>query len=365
MPQLIVTAKRLNKRKVIPFNFPDPASIIGEVLKGSSFEGVEVNESEIPNKSLGKWYRDRDGHFYWGGGLVATPSFLAGAESVPQEDWWIKSLNLASIWQDFNERGNRAKIAILDSGFNTNIPDLVNGIKESKIFFTSVAGNPITINDTFGHGSHCASLIGGRNRDNITGCAPEAEIFVAKICSQGSVRSFSIMVDAIKWAIEKKVDVISISYGGESSDDGLTEIINTAVNEHKIICIASIGDVIPNSANSACFPALLNQCIAVGATDAQNKIAPVTVIDNKTEINAPGDNILGYSLSNQLEPKTGTSQAAAIVAGICGLIISRHKNLGKNYTVESIRSLILHNSDEVADLPNQKIISPLKIFSKI
>lgn len=45
----------------------DKAGIVGTVNRGFTFEG-----SEIPNiidPSLGRWYKDRDNYFYWGGGL--------------------------------------------------------------------------------------------------------------------------------------------------------------------------------------------------------------------------------------------------------------------------------------------------------
>jgi GH25 family lysozyme M1 (1,4-beta-N-acetylmuramidase) len=68
MPQLIVTAAKLNKRNRAPSKLPDPNGIIGTVYKGYTFEGIEC--VTIPNPALGKWYQDRDGSFYWGGGLV-------------------------------------------------------------------------------------------------------------------------------------------------------------------------------------------------------------------------------------------------------------------------------------------------------
>ncbi len=357
MQQFVVSVKTLNKRKVVPVNFPDSDNIIGEVKEGFSFEGEEV--AIVPNPNLGKWYKDRDGHFYWGGGVK---EFLQG-ESSPQVDWWITALNLPHIWKDFDETGDKATVAILDSGFNVNIPDLKDGVKDSKIFFNSVAGNPVTIDDTFGHGSHCTSLIGGRNKSFVTGCAPSSGLFIAKICSQGAVRNFSIMVEAIKWAIANMVDIISISYGGESPDNDLRDIINSAVNTHNIIVIAAIGDMVSNSTNAACFPALYDDCIAVGASNDQQQVAAITIVNKKTEINAPGENILGYGLTDQLISKTGTSQAAAIVAGICALIVSRHKKTGKLYSVKSIRDLIIQNADIVSN--DEKIISPFKIFSKI
>jgi chitosanase len=65
--RLIVKAKKLNKRNRIPHFFPDPNGITGVVSADTIFEGEEV--LSVPNPALGKWYRDRDGHFYWGGGL--------------------------------------------------------------------------------------------------------------------------------------------------------------------------------------------------------------------------------------------------------------------------------------------------------
>jgi len=66
MAQLIVTVKKLNRRSSVPRNFTDQ-NIIGAVSKGFRFEGTEVPGT---NASLGKWYEDGQGHYYWGGGLL-------------------------------------------------------------------------------------------------------------------------------------------------------------------------------------------------------------------------------------------------------------------------------------------------------
>jgi lysozyme len=68
MLQLIVTANKLNKRNNIPAKLPEPNGIVGTVNKGFSFEGTEF--LPVPNPALGKWYQDRDGSFYWGGGVI-------------------------------------------------------------------------------------------------------------------------------------------------------------------------------------------------------------------------------------------------------------------------------------------------------
>ncbi len=67
MTQLIVKAKKLNKRKRVPSFLPDTNGITGFVKENFIFEGEEV--TIVPNPDLGKWYKDRDDNFYWGGGL--------------------------------------------------------------------------------------------------------------------------------------------------------------------------------------------------------------------------------------------------------------------------------------------------------
>jgi subtilisin family serine protease len=332
------------------YQYLAPGSILevdGKLYKGDSYDGIDT------------WYKDGAGNYYWSGGVDKNLEPIIGYPD------WMLDLKIPEIWKDYQEYGSMAKIAVLDTGFDINNPDIVNGVKDYKFFFQSTSGNPISINDSLGHGSHCSSLIGGKNIFNLTGCAPQSELYIAKICEQGSVKSYSTIVDAIKWAIEKQVDIISISYGGESPNDTLKATINTAVNDHNILVIAAIGDVIENSANKPCYPALYDSCLAVGATNKSNRISSVTILNNKTEINAPGENILGYMLDKITETQTGTSQAAAIVSGICALIISRHKNLGKNYTVNTIRKLIIQHFDNITDSPNQKLISPIKIFQNI
>ena len=68
MLQLMVIANKLNKRNKIPANLSDKNTIIGIVNKGFRFLGTEV--LQVANPALGKWYRDRDGSFYWGGGII-------------------------------------------------------------------------------------------------------------------------------------------------------------------------------------------------------------------------------------------------------------------------------------------------------
>lgn len=65
MAQLKVVVNKLNRRRTPISDFGEKGIVTGVVFKG--FQFVSIDEEE--NK-LGKWYKDFDGNYYWGGGLT-------------------------------------------------------------------------------------------------------------------------------------------------------------------------------------------------------------------------------------------------------------------------------------------------------
>ena len=84
MFRLIVTANKLNKRKQIPAALPDANSIVGVVFKNFEFSAEEVPAASVPNPALGKWYKDADNCFYWGGGVTVVPESGSSSASKAQ-----------------------------------------------------------------------------------------------------------------------------------------------------------------------------------------------------------------------------------------------------------------------------------------
>ncbi|REG90454.1 glycoside hydrolase family 25 protein [Flavobacterium aquicola] len=78
MSQLKVIVNKLNKRTEPISKFVDKSNIIGTVSKGYMFEGTK----QISN-ALGDWFEDRDGYYYWGGGLLTLDIPLGTTVQVP------------------------------------------------------------------------------------------------------------------------------------------------------------------------------------------------------------------------------------------------------------------------------------------
>lgn len=65
MAQLKVIVNKLNRRRNPITQFSEKGNVTGTVLKGFQFVSVKEEKND-----LGIWYMDRDGNYYWGGGLA-------------------------------------------------------------------------------------------------------------------------------------------------------------------------------------------------------------------------------------------------------------------------------------------------------
>ena len=80
MIQVKVIVQKLNRRKSPITDFGDKNNIIGTVSKGYLF----TSDSQITN-NLGTWYADRDGYYYWQGGVtVLGPAEIASDNSLSE-----------------------------------------------------------------------------------------------------------------------------------------------------------------------------------------------------------------------------------------------------------------------------------------
>src|SRR5687767_10192510 len=118
MIPLRVKVPKLNKRKSPVTDFSDKSNITGVVFMDFVFEGEHLSFGEVD------WYRDRDGHFYWGNALEVLTPAMAFADSG-------RVLNYQSVFtqldsQLFKNEGKGIKVAILDTGFFVDHPDLAH-----------------------------------------------------------------------------------------------------------------------------------------------------------------------------------------------------------------------------------------------
>jgi hypothetical protein len=363
----VIAKKGLNKRTVPITDFADKKNIAGVVLYNFSFQAEEVPEMA---NSLGKWYRDRDGYYYWGGGLIKSSEIKSIPEIAPPvgnfSDFWFNELGISEIWDKFSEKGENAKVLILDSGINTDLVEIASAIEEPAKNFVPGSAS-IKNSDQDFHGTHCGSLIAARSNTQFIGAAPATKLFVGKITEYGDLENSNTMKVALQefLKVDYDFDIISISQTLISKDKELENLLVQHVNKNRIV-IASIGNdpELQNGPYSR-YPGAFEECISVGSL-TNNRVLSVFSMDPiNTDIFCFGENIHSYQDTSEPKPLTGTSQAAAIVAGICCLIVSWLKKNDFSYDYLSIRKLIQKYSVPAVNSNNQRLIHPLSIFSKL
>ena len=331
MANLKVVVPLLNKRLFPVVNTADKSNVVGQVMKDSRFESI----AEITNAS-GNWYQDRDGYYYWGGGVSKLQPENNTSLQPDIYPNWMLNLNIPQIWA--YSTGKNVGVAIIDTGIDELNSQLPYNKSNYYIFDKNAS-----LQDSNGHGTHCAGLIGARNEQGkIVGAAPDCNLFVCKISEKGSLKASELFryADAINWcANQEEIHLISISWGSFINDQTIVSDIQAAVNnaiaKNKVV-LCAIGDASQFNDPGPLYPASVDNTIGIGSIPVENVLYPY--INRSLTTLIEGINIASYGLNNQSIELSGTSQSNAIIAGIIALIIEK-KNM--NYTPSEIKDTLL------------------------
>ncbi len=278
-------------------------------------------------------------------GLVMVSCFSAEAytDDGTADNWAYESVH-ADAAAAYGCDGTGVRIAILDTGVREShevFQAAGSGTASGTIFIEGIdyTGTPLGgTRDYIGHGTFIASILAAQpeNSLGITGIAPGAELVPMK-CFDKEDASVSVLTQAIYDAADiYECDIIHMSWGTESEDDGLLEAVEYAY-EKGCILVASAG----NDGNSAEFyPAAWPQVISVGAADRDFKRTGFSQQNSQTLILAPGSGIAGAGHTSDRASctLTGTSYAAAYVTGAAALALQAVPSLTPEAFVQVLRN---------------------------
>jgi len=237
----------------------------------------------------------------------------------------LDMIKAKSIWAE-SKKGAGVKIAVIDSGCDINHENLKNNIIGVRNFTNEDKKNPNIVIDRVGHGTHVTGIICA-NGNNMTGVAPDAKIYVLKAINRTGTGKLSWVINAIKYAIEKRVDIISMSLGLSENSPKLENIIKEAVNNNiAVVCAAgNEGDGNDDSFEYS-YPAAYIDVISVGAVDKKGVPAKFSNTNACIDLVAPGVDIISTYPNNKFASLSGTSMATPYVSGSLALL----KNWSKN-----------------------------------
>ena len=242
---------------------------------------------------------------------------VPGADSLSWGESFIKA-DQYSQYLSYNNKNDLIKIAVVDTGVQTDHPFLKNKILASGANF--VGGANTDYQDYNGHGTHVAGIIAD--------CVNNLNIKIMPVrVLDASGSSYRLSVaNGIRYAANNGADVINLSLGGGHSsytDDAIEYAIQT---KGAVICVASgNGDEWGKGTNtSGLCPAHMEEVIVVGALSSDGKIAPFSNFGASVDVAAPGVRIASSYKDGQFKVLSGTSMATPHVSAVAAMLLLEH-----------------------------------------
>jgi serine protease len=270
-------------------------------------------------------------------GVAAAPAF---ADTVRNQEWWLTSLHVTKAW--LSSRGAGVTVAVLDTGVDTNQPDLAGSVITGKDYTGSgrAAGGPFWGT----HGTTVASLIAGHGHgphhgDGVIGVAPLAKILSVRVTVENKDPLLAnptvvaalptAIARGIEYAVRHGAQVIELPLDPAAQAGGTTTggspAERTAVEaalRKGVVLVAPSGD---NGAGTDTinYPAAYPGVISVGAFGQGFVKAPFTNHQSYATLTAAGDGDIAANGPTAYAKLKSTSAASAVVAGIAALIRSQ------------------------------------------
>jgi serine protease AprX len=320
--------------------------------------------------------------------------FLSTVDGIDPNQYpgsWARlahNTHLIEMWHN-GFTGEGIDVALIDSGVAPVEGVTTQVINGPDLSFESQADNLSNV-DTYGHGTHMAALIAGRDSaispgkedesvsKSFVGGAPGARIVSLKVASSDGATDVSQVISAIDWVVQHRetdglnIRVLNLSFGTDGTQSYQLDPLAYAAEVawlHGIVVVVSAGNA-GFGTSKLNDPAYDPYVIAVGADNTQGTDDPKDDVipswesrgdsSRHPDLVAPGKSIVSLrdpgSYIDEANPTgrvgfsrffkgSGSSQAAAIVSGAVATLLEQHPTL----TPDQVKALLMNTA---SPLPN-------------
>jgi subtilisin family serine protease len=267
----------------------------------------------------------------------------------------------------WNERTSCAKVAVLDTGVQTNHPDLKgnlwentkdpsngrdddgNGVVDDRFGGDLIDGTG-SGDDKHGHGTHVAGIIGarGNNDRGIAGLCWSVKIVAVRVLDADGYGTWSQGIAGLDYAIRAGAKVVNASFGGSTGSELGRDAIQRA-KQKGVLIVAAAGNDGANDDATPVFPAAYpdSNILSVAATNSKDKLASFSNYGAKTvDLAAPGDRVASTFWHSDYAYMSGTSMATPYVAAAAAMLGKEHSS----WSVGDISSRLRKKGDTLKSL---------------
>ncbi|MBB2744191.1 UNVERIFIED_ORG: subtilisin family serine protease [Microbispora rosea subsp. rosea] len=231
--------------------------------------------------------------------------------------------------------GTGVKVAVLDTGYDTDHPDLQGKVVASADF----TGNANGVEDGNSHGTHVASTVAGSGAASgglYKGVAPGASLVVGKVLGDDSWGTSSAIIAGMEWAVgEEGAKIVSMSIQSDpaNTDHPVAAAINTLTSQYDALFVVCSGNYGPGTSTISSI-GVAASALTVGAVDLTDAVAgfssrgPVGTQGLKPDMTGPGVDITAAVPGGGYGTMSGCSMATPHVAGTAALVKQRHPAWG-------------------------------------
>lgn len=266
------------------------------------------------------------------------PDIRMEASAVPLSetiDWSMRDYGLPALWAKARgvigkgARRRKLKACVLDTGIDTDHPDLKDAIAGAADFTRSMYGP----RDRHGHGSWVCGCIGavGGNDVGVHGIA-DCEIYSAKVLGDSGAGNDQTIYRGLAWGLDNDCDFFSLSLGGPEMGRMVRELLLEIASQRDKFIFAAAG----NDGGRVNAPAKYRETIGVGAVDKAGRLTAWSSRGPELDIVAPGVDMLSCGPDGNYLKMSGTSMATPFACGIGMLAYAAHENARDETALDTI-----------------------------
>jgi subtilisin family serine protease len=334
--------------------------------------------------------------------LAAAPGVVRVGPDLRVEAQLAQGVPLANLHWLHNQgvTGGGATVAVLDTGIDSDHPNLAAGIVAQRCFCDLVPGAGCCPNgtatqsgagaaeDDHGHGTRVAGVIRSTHA-SAWGGAPDSSIVAVKVLDATGNGMASDILAGLDWILTDRpdVDVVNMGlgggvYAGDCDDaDATTMAFADAVaplHARGTLVVAGSGN--NNHANAMIMPACVAQVLSVGAvwdadlgsqthfvcTDSTTQADQITCWSNQsttTDVFAPGALTTTTNRGGGLATVAGTSYATPLASACAAALLSAFPGTDADDLTGALRTSRTRVSDGGGSYPRLDCLAALHVLA--